>query len=86
MLFYAVHGVFWERTLELVVSVIATIIVMLYCIVEYAVQGHESIGKNGNLKLVSKALDLSSKGYKDMTPFNSVDIFQLGQFALSKEF
>ena len=53
VLYYVVHGVFCERPLELLVSIIATIIVMLYCIVEYAVHGRYSIGENRNLKLVS---------------------------------
>uniref|UniRef100_A0A7M5VDC2 DUF7789 domain-containing protein n=2 Tax=Clytia hemisphaerica TaxID=252671 RepID=A0A7M5VDC2_9CNID len=51
ILYYVVHGVFCERPLELLVSVIATLIVMLYCIVEYAVHGYQSVGENKNLKL-----------------------------------
>ena len=49
---YVVHGVFCERPLELLVSVVATIIVMIYCIVEYAVHGYQSATDVRNLKLV----------------------------------
>jgi len=54
VLYYVIHGVFCERPLELLVSVVATIIVMLYCIIEFAVHGRYSRGENYNLKLVSK--------------------------------
>lgn len=51
-MYYVVHGVFCERPLELLVSVVATIIVMCYCIVEYVVHGYQSPTDIRNLKLV----------------------------------
>jgi len=36
--FYALHGVFRERKYELYVQVLAILIILLYCIVEYAIQ------------------------------------------------
>lgn len=51
VLAYTIHGIFCERSFELFVSVIATVIVMLYCIGEYAVKGHLDHGENYDLKL-----------------------------------
>ena len=50
--FYAVHGVLRERKYELYVQVLAILIILVYCIAEYAknVKGHNDV------KLVSGSL------------------------------
>lgn len=37
VLYYTIHGIFWERSFELLASIIATVIVMLYCIVHFSI-------------------------------------------------
>ena len=43
--FYAVHGVLRERKYELYVQVLAILIILVYCIAEYAknVKGHNDV-------------------------------------------
>ncbi|XP_065681905.1 uncharacterized protein LOC105844819 isoform X3 [Hydra vulgaris] len=53
ILIYVVYGVFWERPFELIVSIITTLIVMLYCIVEFALKGRFHKGKVYIIKLIS---------------------------------
>ena len=52
VLYYTIHGVFCERPFELLVSVTATVIVLLYCIIEYAMNGHNDGEPTKDLKLV----------------------------------
>jgi len=51
VLYYTIHGVFCERPFELLVSVTATVIVLLYCIIEYAMNGHKAFDTTKDLKL-----------------------------------
>ncbi|XP_047130008.1 uncharacterized protein LOC101241780 isoform X1 [Hydra vulgaris] len=51
ILYYVVFGVFCERPFELIISIIATAIVMLYCIVEYIWKGYNDRGEVHDLKL-----------------------------------
>ncbi|XP_057301095.1 uncharacterized protein LOC130635692 isoform X2 [Hydractinia symbiolongicarpus] len=51
ILYYTFHGVFCERPFELLASVAATVVVLLYCVVEYAICGKNSHGSNWDLKL-----------------------------------
>nr|XP_047130009.1 uncharacterized protein LOC101241780 isoform X2 [Hydra vulgaris] len=53
ILYYVVFGVFCERPFELIISIIATAIVMLYCIVEYIWKGYNDRGEVHDLKLIS---------------------------------
>lgn len=53
ILYYTFHGVFCERPFELLASVAATVVVFLYCVVEYSIRGKNSHGSNWDLKLVS---------------------------------
>lgn len=51
ILYYTFHGVFCERPFELLASVAATVVVLLYCVVEYSIRGKNSHGSNWDLKL-----------------------------------
>lgn len=51
VLCYTVNGIFTEQPFELLMSVAATLVVLLYCIIEYATNGHNDIGSTKALKL-----------------------------------
>ncbi|XP_047130004.1 uncharacterized protein LOC105844819 isoform X1 [Hydra vulgaris] len=65
ILIYVVYGVFWERPFELIVSIITTLIVMLYCIVEFALKGRFHKGKVYIIKLV-RLIGISALGPIDI--------------------
>ena len=50
-MYYVIHGVFMERPFEILVSVVTVVIVMGYCIVDYAT--NPKTGSVKNNKMVS---------------------------------
>ena len=65
VLLYTVNGVFCEKPFEVLMSVLATFIVMLYCIIEYASVGHKGGGARRNEKL-GRLVAISFFGPVDM--------------------
>ena len=51
VLYYTIHGVFCERAFELLMSVAATTIVLLYCVIEYATHGFNDVEAERDLKM-----------------------------------
>ena len=50
---HVIEGVFCEKPFELLASVILTLIVLLYCVLEFCINGHNDAGQKYELKLVS---------------------------------
>ena len=77
VLYYTIHGIFWERSFELLASMIATVIVMLYCIVHFSVKGRKfsHTSESYKLQLVSVTTNFVTIFWDIYITWNWLDIW-----------